>query len=328
MQHMRIVGVSLIAALVLLAGCKGAVGPMGEQGPAGTDGAPGEQGPKGEQGPVGPQGEPPPPPDLAALTEYFHGTWRTIEPDYNWRNDLEAEVISTLTFTKTRAILHVVREDYDLDSDAYPSVSRSNGWEVLDQSTIGKILRYPNNRWNPSYEVYPRYFRIISDAEMQMQDWDWNYSGPLLNYARTDDEFSYIGEFVWSGRFITPDELSFIRTETIEVTASRLTLTVVFNADEGTDVSTVSGTYTHDEAEQFLWVDVDDVIEINSLPGIEIGANGKIGDRLRFAYATAGNDHLALWSTFREEMNYEDGEWTTEWRNPYGTYFRFERVDE
>lgn len=44
------------AALLLLAGCEGRVGPAGPQGEAGPQGAAGAQGPAGPPGPAGPQG--------------------------------------------------------------------------------------------------------------------------------------------------------------------------------------------------------------------------------------------------------------------------------
>ena len=315
-------------------GPQGPEGPIGATGPMGPEGPPGPHGPIGPQGPEGPQGEPPPEPDIATLTSYFMGTWRAVEQGHDWRGRLEKELVSTLTLTKSRAILHTLNDEQDEDDFDSTFVS-SGGWMVVDDQTIGKITRGSFYR-DPSFETYLKRFDIIDDATVIMEDWGWNTGGPLLAYSNTASPVDYTGEFSRWQEFYTFDddgELTWTHNShhQIEVLESVLTYTIdwyTLDGDHWFVQYSFSGTYTHDPEEQFLNVHVTS----EERQGDPDSYFGRIpvreGHNLRFAYATTGDSKLMAWSDFEGEMRYDSDtdEWTTDRRDIFGFYNDYRRV--
>ena len=257
------------------------------------------------------------------------GTWEA-EGVYHEHDDLlddyviVGKKITTLTFTENRYILVETPRDGDEVVDYWHS---SGTWTPATESRVTKTFvaerhRDDDGTWTLEKRSFDKEYTWGAGGELFVMEWrgDWEDVGDaarpnIERYTRVENPLPPLAG-TWVGEF----------------EADRHTMTIgdaftyAFRTEEDGTVSnwSFSGSWRHEEAKAFLYVDSQSVTysDTYDAEAAELFDNRFDGDEVRIAYAPSGVADTMVVSLFWGEVQYDENTdtWTDNETTPYGRY--------
>ena len=277
------------------------------------------------------------------------GTWQTVEEERDDNGNVTGVKTSTLTFTKTRAILlFTERDGAGAIVEADWCQCESGTWEA-DENTITKT-RVPwlsdANDWGSEKVSVSRNYAFVDDAKKVLRVHSWEGHEPETSfhrYTRVENPIPggsvtgvWTGDIEWPPR--SPGEQRITRwTLTLgeSFTEHAVETTTVPGVAPTVQDFVLSGSAIHDNDDYVLSVTVES--HTRTLDGAPTPTRVSPGHVLRYAYAPTGNpDEIAVSLWWAEQVYSPDAQtWvdreTSEDRRTFadGRYqLRLKRINE
>ena len=262
----------------------------------------------------------------------FVGTWRYETPRREMLVDGEDYVtvgaeVRTLTFTKSRWILHTITIPNDFappDLDLHDDASSGEWGSVMD-STITKTLLDWNDEEDRAHDEPThviRKYHVASGGLVLMQPWhDDQPDDPYVRVERVDDpEADLVGR--WMQDFENEDEAWNVDMSLGADGSFRRVFTRARGPQELRRLE-VTGTYELDMVEKFIHVTIAMTFGNGEPWSAEEFPFWGPGESLRFAYAPSNNPNLIVMSMpWWEQMYDRDLEMKVDRpENRYGAYW-------
>ena len=251
----------------------------------------------------------------------FIGTWQSTHDWYDDSDDIVGTIIDTLTFTKSRYIFN--RSHYRAGSTSTDDYWTHHGsWEATD-GMITRIWEHDHDDLDDTPRVLTRVRKhyLWNEDRTTLCIQHWSEDSEHLDEAHCELQrrvpspppAELLGQWTWIG----DDE-----DWTIEITATRFTVSTGRIEDGRFIGFTLTGTYEVNLEELFIMVTIEDALE-DGTSVIDADIQWWKGQVSRWAFAPTDNPTKMVVSTHWKEHEWIEStqEWIDSTENPSGDYW-------